>query len=89
MKKLFFLGLIGLLIVSCKSKTGHLTGVLKRPIYQPEIPLGMVYVNSGSYTMEKMIKMYRFYIKQELKLSQFRLFTWIKQRLLTMNIANL
>jgi len=51
MKKLLFVGLIGLMLASCNSSTGHLTGVLGRPIYQPEIPLGMVYINSGSYTM--------------------------------------
>ena len=51
MKKLLLVGLIAVVIVSCKSKTGHMTGVLGRPIYQPEIPLGMVYVHSGSYTM--------------------------------------
>lgn len=51
MKKLLFVGLIGLMIASCKSRTGNLTGVLGRPIYQPEIPLGMVYIPSGSYAM--------------------------------------
>lgn len=51
MKKLFFVGLIAVLLVSCKSKTGHLTGVLGRPIFQPEIPMGMVYINAGSFTM--------------------------------------
>ena len=44
MKKLLFVGLIGLLIASCQSRSGHLTGVLGRPLYQPEIPLGMVYI---------------------------------------------
>ncbi|MFN5416843.1 MAG: SUMF1/EgtB/PvdO family nonheme iron enzyme [Flavobacteriia bacterium] len=51
MKKLLFVGLIALLIASCQSRSGSLTGVLGRPIYQPEIPLGMVYIPSGSYAM--------------------------------------
>ena len=51
MKKLLFVGLIGLMITSCKSRSGHLTGVLGRPLYQPEIPLGMVYIPAGSYAM--------------------------------------
>lgn len=51
MKKLLFVGLIGLMIASCTQRSGSLTGVLGRPIYQPEIPLGMVYIPSGSYAM--------------------------------------
>jgi formylglycine-generating enzyme required for sulfatase activity len=51
MKKLLFIGLITLMIASCKSRSGSLTGVLGRPIYQPEIPLGMVYIPGGSYSM--------------------------------------
>jgi sulfatase modifying factor 1 len=51
MKKLLLIGLIGAALASCSSRTGHLTGVLVRPMYYPEIPLGMVYVPSGSYNM--------------------------------------
>lgn len=51
MKKLLLIGLIGVFIVSCKTRTGHLTGSLGRPVYHPEIPLGMVYVKAGSYQM--------------------------------------
>jgi len=51
MKKLFLVGLVGALLAACNSRTGHLTGVIGRPIYQPEIPLGMVYIPSGSYNM--------------------------------------
>lgn len=51
MKRLFLLGLIGSIIGACSTRTGHLTGVLNRPIYIPEIPLGMVYVPAGSYAM--------------------------------------
>jgi len=51
MKKLLLVGLIGLVIASCSTRSGHLTGVMGRPVYQPEIPLGMVYVPAGSYNM--------------------------------------
>jgi formylglycine-generating enzyme len=51
MKKLFLVGLVGVLLAACNTRSGHLTGVLGRPIYQPEIPLGMVYIPSGSYNM--------------------------------------
>jgi formylglycine-generating enzyme len=51
MKKLLLVGLIAIFLVACKTRTGHLTGVLGRKIYQPEIPLGMVYIPSGSYNM--------------------------------------
>lgn len=51
MKKLLFVGLIGAFLASCSSRSGHLTGVMGRRVYQPEIPLGMVYIPSGSYNM--------------------------------------
>lgn len=51
MKKLLLLFLIGPLVIGCSSRSGNLTGVLGRPVYQPEIPLGMVYVPGGSYIM--------------------------------------
>lgn len=51
MKKLLLIGLIGTFIASCSTRSGHLTGVLGRRVYQPEIPLGMVYIPSGSYDM--------------------------------------
>lgn len=51
MKKLFFIGLLGGVIASCSTRSGHLTGTLGRPVYHPEIPLGMVYIPSGSYIM--------------------------------------
>lgn len=51
MKKLLLIGLIGIVLASCSTRSGHLTGVLGRTVYQPEIPLGMVYIPSGSYNM--------------------------------------
>jgi formylglycine-generating enzyme required for sulfatase activity len=51
MKKLLLIGLIGIVLASCNTRSGHLTGVLGRTVYQPEIPLGMVYIPSGSYNM--------------------------------------
>jgi sulfatase modifying factor 1 len=51
MKKLLLIGLVGALFASCSTRTGELTGAMGRPVYQPEIPLGMVYIPAGSYTM--------------------------------------
>ncbi|MBL7899016.1 MAG: gliding motility-associated lipoprotein, partial [Crocinitomicaceae bacterium] len=53
MKKLLFLVVVGIAAVftACDSGTGHLTGVQGRRAFYPEIPLGMVYIPSGSYTM--------------------------------------
>lgn len=51
MKKLVVFSLIGIILASCSTRSGHLTGVLGRQPYYPEIPLGMVYIPSGSYTM--------------------------------------
>jgi formylglycine-generating enzyme required for sulfatase activity len=51
MKKLIVFSLVGLILASCSTRSGHLTGVLGRQPYYPEIPLGMVYIPSGSYTM--------------------------------------
>ena len=51
MKKLLLVGLIGIVLASCSTRTGHVTGVMGRTVYQPEIPLGMVYIPAGSYNM--------------------------------------
>jgi len=51
MKKLLLIGLVGVVLASCSSRTGHLTGAMGRPVYHPEIPYGMVYIPSGSYQM--------------------------------------
>ena len=51
MRKLLVIGLIGLILASCTTRTGHLTGVMGRRVYYPEVPLGMVYIPGGSYTM--------------------------------------
>lgn len=51
MKRLFIIGLVGVLLGACSTRSGYLTGVLGRQPYYPEIPLGMVYIGSGSYTM--------------------------------------
>ncbi len=51
MKKLLLVVLIGIFLGACSTRSGHLTGVLGRRVYQPEIPLGMVYIPSGSYNM--------------------------------------
>ena len=51
MKKLLLFGFIGTMLASCIEQTGELTGVAGRQIYQPEVPLGMVYVRSGGFQM--------------------------------------
>jgi formylglycine-generating enzyme len=50
MKKLLLFTLL-LVIAACSSRTGHLTGTLGRQPFNPEIPIGMVYVPAGSYNM--------------------------------------
>lgn len=94
MKKLLFIGLIGAFIASCSSRSGHLTGTLGRKVYQPEIPLGMVYVPSGSYIMgendqdvpflhqtrAKTVSVQAFYIDQtEITNNEYRQFVdWVR-----------
>lgn len=51
MRKLVLVGLIGAFLAACSTRSGHLTGVMGRKAYQPELPYGMVYIPSGSYTM--------------------------------------
>ena len=51
MKKILLFAVIGAVIVSCSSRTGHLTGTLGRSPYHPKIPLGMVYIPAGAYQM--------------------------------------
>lgn len=51
MKKLLLIGLLGTFLAACSTRSGHLTGSMGRRIYQPEIPLGMIYIPSGSYSM--------------------------------------
>lgn len=51
MKRLLLLCFIASVLVSCNKSSGHLTGVLGRPVYQPDLPLGMVYIHAGSYQM--------------------------------------
>ncbi|MDR0801113.1 SUMF1/EgtB/PvdO family nonheme iron enzyme [Fluviicola sp.] len=94
MKKLLFIGLIGALIASCSTRSGYLTGALGRKVYQPEIPLGMVYVPSGSYIMgeddqdvpflhqtrAKTVSVQAFYIDQtEITNNEYRQFVeWVR-----------
>ncbi|WP_343634325.1 SUMF1/EgtB/PvdO family nonheme iron enzyme [Fluviicola sp.] len=94
MKKLLFIGLIGAFIASCSSRSGHLTGTLGRRVYQPEIPLGMVYIPSGSYIMgendqdvpflhqtrAKTVSVQAFYIDQtEITNNEYRQFVdWVR-----------
>ena len=94
MKKLMLIGLVGLILASCNTRTGHLTGVLVRPMYYPEIPLGMVYVPSGAYnmgendqdvpflhqTVAKTVSVQAFYMDQtEISNNEYRQFVqWVR-----------
>ncbi len=94
MKKLLLLGFIVPFFIGCNSRSGNLTGVLGRPVYQPEIPLGMVYVPSGSYDMgendqdvpflhqtrAKTVSVQAFYIDQtEITNNEYRQFVeWVR-----------
>jgi len=94
MKKLVLICFIGILIASCSTRTGHLTGTLGRPVYHPEIPLGMVYVKSGSFQMgendsdvpflhqtrAKTVSIQAFYIDQtEISNNEYRQFVdWVR-----------
>lgn len=51
MKKLLLFALVSTVIISCSQRTGELTGAQGRPVYIPQIPLGMVYIPSGGFTM--------------------------------------
>ncbi len=52
MKKVFLFGVIALVLYACSTgQSGNLTGVLGRPTYQPEVPLGMVYIKGGGFTL--------------------------------------
>ena len=94
MRKLLLVGLLGAFLASCSSRTGHLTGTLGRPVYHPEIPLGMVYVKGGSYqagendadvpflhqTRAKTVTLQAFYMDQtEISNNEYRQFVdWVK-----------
>ncbi len=51
MKKLLLFGFVGTMLASCIEQTGELTGVAGRQPYQPEVPLGMVYIRAGGFQM--------------------------------------
>jgi formylglycine-generating enzyme len=51
MKKLLFISIIGVMLFSCTTRTGHLIGVQGRRDFYPEVPLGMVYIPGGSFQM--------------------------------------
>lgn len=94
MKKLLFTSLIVALLASCSTRTGHLTGVLGRPVYYPELPLGMVYIKAGSYqagendgdvpflhqTRAKTVSVQAFYMDQtEISNNEYRQFVyWVR-----------
>ncbi len=94
MRKLLLLSLVGAILGSCSSGTGHLTGTLGRPVYHPQIPLGMVYVKGGSYqagendadmpmlhqTRSKTVSVQAFYMDQtEISNNEYRQFVdWVR-----------
>lgn len=102
MKRLFVVVMIALMLGACNTRTGHLTGVLGRPTYYPEIPLGMVYIPGGSYTMgqndedvpfmhqtrTKTVSISAFYMDQtEITNNEYRQFVyWVKDSIARRNI---
>ncbi|MDG1147765.1 MAG: SUMF1/EgtB/PvdO family nonheme iron enzyme [Crocinitomicaceae bacterium] len=94
MKKLLLFAIISTVIASCSSRTGHLTGALGRTPYHPQIPMGMVYIPSGSYQMgendgdmpflhqsrAKTVSVQAFYMDQtEISNNEYRQFVnWVK-----------
>jgi formylglycine-generating enzyme required for sulfatase activity len=104
MKKLIFGVFVALILVSCDPGTGHLTGVQNRRSFYPEIPLGMVYVPSGSYMMGQSdedvpflhqtknhpVSIFAFYIDNtEITNNEYREFVyWVKDSLLLERIYN-
>ena len=94
MKKLLLFAIVSVVLAACSSRTGHLTGSLGRPVYYPQIPLGMVYIPAGSYQMgendgdmpflhqtrPKTVSVQAFYMDQtEISNNEYRQFVeWVK-----------
>ena len=94
MKKIFGVIVVAIMLVGCDPGTGHLTGVQGRRVFYPEIPLGMVYIPSGSYTMgqsdedvpflhqsrSKVVSIFAFYMDNtEITNNEYREFVqWVK-----------
>ena len=51
MKKLLLYTIVAATLASCSTRSGHLEGVYGRTPYHPEVPLGMIYIPSGGFTM--------------------------------------
>jgi len=100
MRKLLLLAVVGiaLVITSCDQGSGHLIGVQGRRVFYPEIPLGMIYIPSGSYTMgtgdqdvpflhqarSKVVSIHALYMDQtEITNNEYREFVfWVKDSIM-------
>ena len=98
MKKIFGVIVVAIMLVGCDPGTGHLQGVQARRIFYPEIPMGMVYVPSGSYTMgssdedvpflhqsrSKVVSIFAFYMDNtEITNNEYREFVyWVKDSII-------
>jgi len=51
MRNLFVLVMLGFLLTGCPGPDGNLIGVQDRPVYIPEVPLGMTYIPAGGFQM--------------------------------------
>jgi formylglycine-generating enzyme required for sulfatase activity len=95
MRKLFALVGLGFLLTACPNKPdGNLTGVLDRPVYVPEVPIGMAYVPSGGFqqgendgdvpflhqTRARSVSVQAFYIDEtEISNNEYRQFVhWVR-----------
>jgi hypothetical protein len=95
MRKLFALVGLGFLLTACPNKPdGNLTGVLDRPVYVPEVPIGMAYVPTGGFqqgendgdvpflhqTRARSVSVQAFYIDEtEISNNEYRQFVhWVR-----------
>ena len=97
-KEIFGIIMMAIMLAGCDPGTGHLTGVQGRRVFYPEIPLGMVYIPSGSYTMgqsdedvpflhqsrSKVASVFAFYIDNtEITNNEYREFVeWVKDSIM-------
>ena len=88
MKRLILFAIVGTVLASCSSRTGHLTGTLGRVPYHPQIPMGMVYIPAGGYQMGENDGDMPFLHQTRAKRFPFRHSTLIKLKFRTMSTVN-
>jgi len=97
MRKLFALVGLGFLLTACPKPDGNLTGVLNRPVYVPELPMGMAYIPAGGFnqgendqdvaflhqTRSRSVSVQAFYMDEtEISNNEYRQFVhWVRDSL--------